>query len=103
MKWYKNLYVGESIKQPKWVRFQIAHGKKPKGYYCITLSANDHNLLDMYESRFLRTPNMNTENIYIVGLAGDKTEAYDVVKSIIEDVYIHTRGFDIKQYLGIKV
>ena len=46
---------------------------------------------------------MITENIFIVGVAGIKTEAYDVVRSIIEDVYIHTRGFDIKNYLGIPV
>ncbi|WP_405320749.1 hypothetical protein [Frisingicoccus sp.] len=103
MKWYKKLYVGASIKQPKWVRFQVTYGKKMKGYYCIALSANGHNLLDIYESKFLRTPNMNTENIFIVGVAGNKTEAYDVVRSIIEDVYIHTRGFDIKNYLGIPV
>ena len=30
MKWYKKLYLGESIKQAKWVRFQIAFGKKTK-------------------------------------------------------------------------
>ena len=52
MKWYKKLYVGASIKQPKWVRFQVTYGKKMKGYYCIALSANGHNLLDIYESKF---------------------------------------------------
>lgn len=46
---------------------------------------------------------MNTDGIYIVGLASDKTEAFDVVRDIIEDVYVHTRGFDIKSYLGITV
>lgn len=103
MKWYKKLYLGESIKQEKWARFQIAFGKKPKGYYCISLSNCPENLLDIYPSQFLRTPDMNTDGIYIVGLASDKTEAFDVVRDIIEDVYVHTRGFDIKSYLGITV
>ena len=103
MKWYKKLYLGESIKQEKWVRFQIAFGKKPKGYYCISLSNCPENLLDIYPSQFLRTPDMNTDGIYIVGLASYKTEAFDVVRDIIEDVYVHTRGFDIKSYLGITV
>lgn len=103
MKWYKKLYSGESVKQPKWARFQIVYGKKPKRYYCIALSANDHNLLDIYESRFLKTPGMDTENIYVLGIAGEKAEAFEVVRQIIEDVYIHTGGFDIKQYLGIRL
>lgn len=103
MKWYKKLYLGESIKQAKWVRFQITFGKKPKGYYCISLSNCPENLLDIYPSQFLRTPDMDTDHIYIVGLASDRAEAFDVVRDIIEDVYIHTHGFDLRNYLGITV
>lgn len=103
MKWYKKLYLGESIKQDRWLRFQITYGKHSKGYYCIALSDSPKNLLDIYPSQFLRTPGMNTDNIYVVGLARDKQEAFDVVRNIIEDVYIHTHGFDIKNHLGITV
>ena len=39
--------------------------------------------------------------MYIVGVASDKTEAFEVVRSIIEDVYLHTGGFDVRGYLGI--
>ncbi len=103
MKWYKKLYLGESIKQAKWICFQITFGKKSKGYYCISLSNSPNNLLDIYPSQFLRTPEMNTDGIYIVGLASNKTEAFDVVRDIIEDVYVHTHGFDLRSYLGITV
>ncbi|MEI3266442.1 hypothetical protein [Frisingicoccus sp.] len=103
MKWYKKLYLGESIKGEKWLRFQIAFGKKSKGYYCIALSDSPRNLLDIYPSRFLRTPEMNTDRIYIVGLASDKSEAFEVVRDIIEDVYVHTHDFNIRNYLGITV
>ena len=44
-----------------------------KGYYCIALSDYKGNLLDIYESRFLRTGNIQTDNVYIVGVASDKT------------------------------
>ena len=74
-----------------------------KGYYCIALSDYKGNLLDIYESRFLRTGNIQTDNVYIVGVASDKTEAFEVVRSIIEDVYLHTGGFDVRGYLGITV
>ena len=43
----------------------------------------------------------DSKDIYIIGLAGSKSEANEVVRDIIEDVYVHTKGFDIKQFLGI--
>lgn len=101
MKWHKTLYCGTSIEQVQWARFQITYGKKSKNYYCIALSDQNENLLDIYESRFLRTTHLNTDDIYIVGIAKEKTEAYEVVRQIIEDVYIHTGGFNIREFLGI--
>ena len=101
MRWHKKLYCGASIDHVKWVKFQIAHGKKSKGYYCIALAAQKNDLLDIYESKFLRTTHLNTDDIYIIGVAKDKAEAHEVVRQIIEDVYIHTGGFDLKEFLGI--
>lgn len=43
------------------------------------------------------------DDLRIIGVASDKKEAFDVVRDIIEDVYVHTRGFDIKGYLGIQI
>ena len=102
MKWHKKLYCGSSIVQPQWTKFQIVYGKKSKGYYCIALSNHDENLLDIYESQFLRTTKLSTDDLYIIGIAGSKSEAYDVVRDIIEDVYIHTKKFNIKNFLAIK-
>ena len=102
MKWHKKLYCGATITLPKWSKFQINHGKQPKGYYCIALSDHNENLLDIYESCFLRTTHLKTDDIYIIGIAGSKSEAYDVVRDIIEDVYVHTKGFDIKNFLAIE-
>ena len=101
MKWHKKLYCGASIEHVKWAKFQIAHGKKPKGYYCIALATQKDSLLDIYESRFLRTTHLSTDDIYIIGIAKEKSEAHEVVRQIIEDVYIHTKGFDIRKFLGI--
>lgn len=102
MKWHKKLYYGTSILQPQWAKFQINFGKKSKGYYCIALSKSSENLLDIYESQFLRTIHLNTDDVYIIGIAGSKSEAYDVVRDIIEDVYLKTRGYDIKNFLAIE-
>ena len=102
MKWHKKLYCGTSITQPGWTKFQISFNKKSKGYYCIALSNQKDTLLDIYESQFLRTTNLDTHDLYIIGIAGSKTEAYDVVRDIIEDVYMHTRSYDIKSFLAIE-
>lgn len=58
MIWYKKLYLGESIKQARWVRYQISYGKNPKGYYCITLPEQGQNLLDIYPSRWSWTDDL---------------------------------------------
>ena len=102
MKWHNKLYCGASINNPKWVKFFITHGKNPKGYYCIALSHQKDNLLDIYESQFLRTTHLNTNDIYIIGISEGKKEAYEVVRDIIEDVYINTKGFDIRKFLTIE-
>ena len=101
MKWHKKLYCGASIDHEKWTKYQISFGKKSKGYYCITLSDNKENLMDIYESQFLRTTRLCIDDLYIIGIAGSKSEAYEVVRNIIEDVYIHTHGFDLKTFLEI--
>lgn len=101
MRWNKQLYVGESIRLKKWVQYQIKYGNKKKNYYCITLPLEENALLDIYESRFLKTDTIDTGSLYVVGIASDKYEAFEVVKNIIEDVYIHTHGFDVASYLNI--
>ena len=101
MKWYKPLYVGESIKSVRFTQFQIDYRKKCKNYYCITLSKTDHALLEIYESRFFRMPGFDPDGFLILGLASNKKEAVDVVRNIIEDVYVHTHGFDIASYLNL--
>lgn len=102
MKWYKKLYHSDSIKQVKWAKYQMLYRKKTH-YYCIALAGHPQNLLDIYESRFLQTTHLKLDDIYVLGIAKTKNEAYEVVRQIIEDVYTHTHGFDIRQYLNITV
>lgn len=102
MKWYKKLYHSDSIKQVKWTKYQILYGKK-SNYYCIALASHKNNLLDIYESRFLRTTVLNLDDLYVLGIAKNKKEAYEVVRQIIEEVYKHTGAFDIRRYLNITV
>ena len=103
MKWYKKLYLGESIKQrSKRIQFQIAYGKHPEGYYCITLPENGKDLLEILPSKLFGVRQYPGKDCQIIGLAGDKEEALELVRGIIEEVYTKTGGFDIPSFLGIR-
>jgi hypothetical protein len=71
--------------------------------YLITLPSNDENLLDVFQANILLQPYYKKadRDIFVVGIANGKDEAYEVVRDIIDDVYSHTGAFDIKKYLGI--
>jgi hypothetical protein len=93
MKWYRKLYLGENAKMN---RFSI-------DTYLITLPSNDENLLDVFQANMLLQPYYKKadRDIFVIGIANGKDEAYEVVRDIIDDVYSHTGAFDIKKYLGI--
>ena len=71
MKWYEDLYVGDSIEgkvnRPAWELMQKSYpGKK---------------------------------QMQIIGLAKGYAEALELVRSIIEEVYQNTGDVDVKSYL----
>ena len=102
MKWYKKLYLGESIRQQsRMAKYQIAFGKHPEDYYCILLPENPKDLLDILPGRMFSGTRDRWKDQYIIGLAGDKAEAFEVVRQIIEEVYIRTGSLDIPAFLGI--
>lgn len=101
IKWYKNLYLGESIKrESKRIKYKIIYHKRISGYCLITLPSNADNLLDIIYCETLSLPYYKARSYDVIGLTGDKTEAFELVGSIIREVYLKTGSFDIKGYLG---
>lgn len=80
LKWCKDLRIGEGVKKADKIRRKLNHGKIVPGVYLITFSENPRNLLE------------------IIGLAGDKDEAVDMVVEIIREVYDATGDFRIEEY-----
>jgi hypothetical protein len=104
MKWYRKLYLGENAKKSKYKIFRrVRMNKFSIDTYLITLPSNDENLLDVFQANMLLQPYYKKadRDIFVVGIANGKDEAYEVVRDIIDDVYSHTGAFDIKKYLGI--
>ncbi len=102
MKWYKKLYLGESIRQHgKMAKYQIAYGKHPEDYYCIMLPEDPSDLLDILPGRMFKGGRDRMKDRTIIGLAGDKAEAFALTRQIIEDVYVQTGTLDIPAFLEI--
>lgn len=98
MKFYKRLYVGESIKKPAKVKWKLAHGAGQMKIYVITLASGD-DLLEIYHCAFLRQKFYKKYPPFIVGIAGSYKEAVSLVQTMIEDVYAMTGSYAVKDYI----
>ena len=103
MKWYENLYVGETIRHKhKKIKWKIRHNAGQIDIYVIALASNPQNLLDIIPAQELMQKGYPKKDLYVIGLAHGMNEAHEVVKQIIDEVYQTTEGFDIISYLKAK-
>ena len=103
MKWYDDLYVGESIiHKTNKVRWKILHNAGQINIYVITLASNEQNLLDIIPSHELLQKGYPKKDLYVVGLAKGYQEAIETAVSIVDEVYQNTGGFAVASYLEEK-
>lgn len=103
MKWYRKLYLGDNAKDAKYkIIGKVRTGKFQMDTYLITLSNNPDNLLDIYSAKFLLQPHFKDthilDNIYVIGIAKGRDEAFQLIENIISDVYSNTGGFGLREY-----
>ena len=100
MIWYKDLYVGynllerkrEVIRKMKW-------GKQQFNVFAITLSRNEHDLLEIYPSNVLTQKYYKDSDLVVVGIAYGKEEALDMMQLVLQDCMEDTGGLDVKAYI----
>ncbi len=103
MKWYDDLYVGESIlHKKKKIQWKILHNAGQLDIYVITLASNKNNLLDIIPSHELLQKGYPKKDLYVVGLAKGYQEAIEIATSIIDETYRQTGAFKIAAYLEQK-
>ncbi len=100
MRWYDDLYVGESIvhKTSK-IKWKILHNAGQIDIYVIALASNPANLLDIIPAQELMQKSYPKKNLYIVGLAKGYQEAIETATAIVNDVYEKTGTFAVSSYL----
>lgn len=106
MKWYRKLYLGDNAKDAKYkIIGKVRTNKFQFDTYLITLSNNPDNLLDIYLANFLLQPHFKKSNflddIYVVGIAKGRDEAFRLIEKIIFEVYSNTGEFKLREYLKI--
>lgn len=99
MRWYKDMYLGQSL-QGKGLYYQylIRFTKKITGTYCLMPAKNRSDLLDICHSELLRMPQFYPKDQLVVGIAGSRREACMLAGEIILDVLNKTGNTDVHAF-----
>lgn len=101
MRWYSRLYVGKRAKRRRYAIIQnIRHDKFQPDAYVITPASGGNNLFDIYPAAMLLFPGFRKEELFVLGIASGYFEALEVVRSMVDDLYQKTGGFDLETWLG---
>ncbi len=98
-KFYKNLYVGDSIKNSALVRWKIKHGAGQLKIYVITAPANESDQLEISHCAFLKQKYYRRHPVLVYGIAGSRDEAMNIVIKISDEAASCGMSGDIKGYL----
>lgn len=98
MKFYKHLYISNSIKKKTFqIKYIISSRPLKRNYFIICLSkTNDQ--LDIFNSKYLIQRYYKKNPPYIIGVAKDKDDAFFLVRDIIEDIYLKTNSANVKDF-----
>ena len=97
--WSKKLYIGEQAeKNYRKVQKKLENGKLVPDFFLITKPSNEKNLFDILPAAELLFPYYKRQELLVYGLAKGKTEAEELVVSMLEDVYRVTDGLSCEEY-----
>lgn len=98
MEFYKNLYVGDTIKKPGKIKRKLKKYSKLNSVWLIAyLSQNSR--LEIYHSLILQQHYYKENPPYIVGIAGSHKEAVQIICRIAEEAMQKTGCADLVTYL----
>ena len=100
MKWYRKLYVSESIGDKAGrIKWKINHNAGTVSVHVIAFASNPDNLLDIIPAWQLMQKSYPKKNLKINGLAKGYDDAIELTQQIIEETYQHTGDVDVWSYL----
>lgn len=101
MKFYKYLYIGDTIKDPVKVKRKLKrHAGQLIYVICIAQGADQ---LEIFHSAYLKQKYYRLHPPVIIGIAGDYGEAVSLVVQITKECLEATGNCNLKEYLKLKV
>ena len=103
MQFMGSLYVGESVASTEYKIVEKVHkGKVVPGLYLITLSSHPDNMLDLMLEKEALQKCYSQLGLKVVGIAGNKKEAIQIVQRIVEESLKETGSADVRGFLKAK-
>ena len=98
MRFYKDLYVGSTIKDVHKVKRKLRTNAGQLGIYVIAL-CRGCDQLEIYHCAFLQQKYYKKNPPYIIGIANGYDESLEIVRQIAEEAYRENGDCDLKKYL----
>lgn len=98
MEFYKNLYIGDTVKNPDKIKRRLKQRKMLKGIFVIAYAEKTRQL-EIHNSIFLGQWYYKENPPYVIGIAKGQQEAFGLVKKITEEAVAATGKADLVEYL----
>ena len=98
MRFLKEMYVGEGIKNKQTILWKLKHGVGMLDIYVISI-ANGNDQLDCMKCSYFKQKAIRDSIGLIVGLAKGYSEAQNLMISMIEESIQETGSANVKEYL----
>lgn len=86
--WNEKLYLDDIVaKNPEKYKRILSGKKRLRGCFCITISQNPENSMEIYSSREMWFKYRKTQPMDAVGIAVCRESAFELVEKIVLDVY----------------
>jgi len=99
MRFYEKLYIGESIKHPLVTKWKLRVAAGQFHVYVIVISENGDNQLECFHNALLKQKAYHSRDFLVVGIAGDYSEAIELITKITQDCVNETGNANVKQFL----
>lgn len=100
LRWYKNLYLGDTVREKeKKLMHRLEKGKPVPGVWLVTLASNRENHLDLLPADFLMQKALRRMCPMIVGIGFTRVEALMILMRIVQEVYEDTEDVNIRAWL----
>lgn len=100
MKFYKNLYIGDTVKKPDKIVKKLKKYKKLPGIYVIVCN-EEQRQIEIYHSLMLQQWYYKENPPAVMGIAGSQEEAFALIQKIAQEAVEVTGGADLAAYLGV--